>query len=110
MHPDLDRLIAEDEMARASVEAAAAAGERRIEAARVGIAAARDRRLRELAQQVDETVDAIRNASERDAALRREHRKAFETERSTAAAATLDEAVALLVSVVRDGAFPRETG
>lgn len=110
VHPDLERIVVEDEMARAAVDAAAAAGGRRVDAAHADIAQARDQRLRELAQQVDDAVAAIRSASERDSALRREHREAFGRERAAASATAVDEAVALFVAIVREGAPPRGTG
>jgi len=108
VHPDLERLIAEDEVARASVAAASDAARRAVDAARAELAQARDERLRELQRRLDADVEAIRRESLRDAATRQGRRAAFDRERADAAAAAMDEAVALCVAVLRGGPAPPE--
>ena len=103
MHPDLERIVAEDEIGRAAVDVATAEGHTRIEAARHEIAASRQASLSELERQLTTAIAAIERDTDAEVDRRRTRRTAFERERVAAGRAALDDAADLFVSIVRDG-------
>jgi predicted NBD/HSP70 family sugar kinase len=103
VHPDLERIIGEDEVARAAVDAAAARVAASLDAVKQALASERERRLGELRARVNATVAAIVADSDAEVARRRAARESFERERAAAAAAAIDAAVDLFVTIVRDG-------
>ena len=88
-------------MARASLAAAAQTAAQALAVVREEVARARDERLRQLTAQVDLAVNDIRAATDRETAARRERRAAYEQERAQAAAAIVDDAVAICVAIMR---------
>ena len=103
MHPDLERIIGEDEIARAAVDAATTRSHAGLESARQELAVARERRLAELRERVDATVAAIGAESDAEIVRRRAARESFEKERAAVSARATDEAVTLVVAILREG-------
>jgi len=103
---DLERLVAEDEVARTAVASAKAAALRDLDALREQLARERQARLLAKAAEVDAAVDAILVNARKDAAARRDRRAAYERERAAAADAALTDAVAACVAVLRGDGEP----
>jgi hypothetical protein len=100
---DLDRVISEDEIARAGVERAAAAVRERVEAERARIAGERPARLRLLAEKVDEAVARILADADRDVAARRAHRERLMNEHVARGEHILEGAAGAFAGIIRDG-------
>ncbi len=103
MHLDLERVVAEDETARAQVDTAASMARARVAAAQAELARARDDRLHRLQQQVDEAVATILEDTDREVTRRRSQRERDARERAARADAILESAVDVYVRIVRDG-------
>ena len=103
MHPDLERIVVEDEVGRAAVDAATVKAQEGIEAARQELAASRQARRDDLERQLHASIDAIEREIDAEVERRRSRRALFERERLTGAGAAFDEAVDAFVSIVRDG-------
>lgn len=107
MHPDLERIIGEDEIARAAVDAATARAQASLESVRHELAATRERRLTDLSERLDATIARIAADSDSEIARRRTAREGFERERAAGAARATNEAVDLFVSILREGSRER---
>ena len=105
MHPDLERIVTEDEIGRATVDAAAARSQARLEASRQTLADARQARLRELQERLAAAVKAIDDETERAVMNRRAQRASFERERRARSSATIDDAAAVFTAIVREGSI-----
>ena len=103
MNAQLDRVLSEDESARAGVERAAATVRERIETERVRIGADREAHLRLLAAKVDEAVARILADAEHDVAERREHRIAWMREHAAHADDLIDAAARAFADIIREG-------
>ena len=103
MHPDLERLLSEDEMARAGVDAAAAAAATRLDVVRADVARQHEERLRQLQRDLDATIAEIVARADRDVSARRAKREALTREHAAGAAGFVDRAVEAFVQIVRDG-------
>ncbi|MBI3403046.1 MAG: hypothetical protein HY048_16660 [Acidobacteria bacterium] len=107
MHPDLERLISEDETARAGVDAASSAARARLEAVRADVACQREARLRQLDQALERSVTQILDEADREAGRRRARREAHSREAAARGAALVDRAADLWVRIVREGPAPK---
>lgn len=107
MHPDLERLISEDETARAGVNGAASAAHARLEAVRAGVAREREARRRQLEQALDDSVTQILAEADREVARRRARREVHSREAAARSAALIARAADLWLQIVREGASPK---
>jgi hypothetical protein len=96
---DLDRIILEDEAARAAVERSGAAARDRVEAERMRLEADREARLRILTGRIDEAVARLLADAEHDVAERRARRERWLKEQAARFEA-LREAGALTVATI----------
>ena len=103
MTAELDRVIGEDEIARAGVERAAAAARERVEAERARLAEERAARLRLLAEKVDEAVARILADADRDVAARRAHRQRWMHEHIARGEHLMEGAAGAFAGIIRDG-------
>ena len=108
MSADVERLLAEDEAARAGVDAAETRARDQIARVRAEIAAARAARLAELERQVGRTIADIGDAGEREAERRRTVRNARARERAQRASALVTDAAAIWVRIVRCGSGTKD--
>jgi hypothetical protein len=103
MHPDLERIVAEDDIGRAAVDAARAAARARVDAARETIARQRAARLGVAERQLDQEIAAADAAAEREFAARRERRETFVREQEARAAGLVDAAADVYMRIAREG-------
>lgn len=103
MQPDLERIVSEDEVQRAAVDAAASRARARLESERARIEAGREARLAARRREIDAEVEGIAAAAEREATSRRERRQRFSRDRRAAAAGVMTEAAEVYLRFVRDG-------
>jgi hypothetical protein len=103
MHSDLERLLSEDEAARAGVEAAASKKRVQLETVRADLARRRDERLRELRQELDRTVSQILAEAERELERRRAQRETRTRENAARTSTLVDRAADLWMHIVREG-------
>jgi hypothetical protein len=108
MSSDLDRLLAEDEAARAGVEAARLRAAARLERARRELAGQREARSSALQHDVDRQVAQIDVEAELEIERRRSQSEACRRERAARAGPLVERAVDLWLEVVRGS--PREPG
>jgi hypothetical protein len=108
MHPDLERLLSEDETARAGVEAAQSRARMQLEGVRADLATQRETRLRELQQDVDRTVQQILTGGDREVARRRAQRDAHARKEAERTATLVGRGADLWIRIVREG-LPRGT-
>lgn len=106
MHPDLERIVAEDEIGRAGVDAATARCRERIDGAKAAIAAERQARHDALAQQLDGALRAIDDETDREVIARQSRRESYAHERAVAAEAAVDDAVDVFIAIIRSGHGP----
>jgi hypothetical protein len=103
VNTQLDRILREDEAARAAADRAADSARDRIEAERRRLAEEREAKLQSLAARVDEAVARILADAERDVAERREHRAAWIKEHIAQADSLVEAAAASFARIVREG-------
>lgn len=103
VHPDLERVVAEDETAWAAVERATLAAKTQIETARLELARGRDARLRRAEEQVDAGVAAIRAEADREVARRRTRRDTFVRDATASGEALTSDGADIYARIVRDG-------
>lgn len=103
MDPDLERVLSEDESARASVERAASAARARLERERATIAREREDRRRILERELDAAVATRLADADREAAGRAVQRADRIRACSARADTLLDKAIETYVSILRDG-------
>jgi hypothetical protein len=108
MDEDLTAIVAADEEARARVQAARAAADTRVEAARLEIEGDYRARLEALRSAVDREIQDIDNGAARVAADRAAARAAANAVRQRKAEAALPAAAEVYASIVREGAPRRE--
>jgi hypothetical protein len=99
---DLNRIILEDETARAGVQRSAAAARERIEAEQKRLEADRDERLRLLLEKVDVAVARLLADAERDVAERRGHRRRWLKEQASRLDALAEPGAMTVVTILRD--------
>lgn len=109
MHSDLERLLSEDEAARAGVEAARSRARARLETVRAGLARQREARLRELHEELDRSVAQILAEGEREVERRRAQREAHAQEDDARAATLIERGADVWVQIIRHGASLRRT-
>jgi hypothetical protein len=97
---DLERLVSEDEVARAEVERAAAAARARVESARVRLTEARAAHLRVVERTVDDAVARILADAERAVAERRAHRERWMKEYAARADRLADAGAVLVAGIL----------
>ena len=66
MHPDLDRLLSEDETARAGVDRARSAAHANLDVARANLVREREERLRQLQQELDRMIAQMLAEADRE--------------------------------------------
>lgn len=103
MDPALERIVSEDEAARAAVEVASATTRARLQATQADLAHARAERLCHLTQQVDEAVAQIVADTDREIARRVSQRDAYARARAAQGNAIVESAVDTYLRIVRDG-------
>jgi hypothetical protein len=101
MSSDFERLLSEDEAARAGVEAARLRAAARLERARAEIAGQREARVRALQRDVDRQVEQIGDEAQREIERRRSQGDASRRERAARTAPIAARAVDLWLRVVR---------
>ena len=102
MHIDLDRIVAEDEAARAGVDRTGRSARERIERERQRLEAEREAQRQELAKKVDDAVARILADAEQDVAARRARRARWLQEHAAWAEAVIEPAAATFVGIIRD--------
>ena len=107
MDPNLEAIVAADEECRARVEAAAADGRSRVDAARQASAERRQARLEALHAALEAEERAIRSDADRARAERQTLRATYLETKQQAAEGVLAEAAELFARIVRDGRVPR---
>jgi hypothetical protein len=108
MHSDLERLLSEDEAARASVEAARSRARVALETVRADLACQREARLRELQQELDRSVAQILAEGDGEVERRRAQREAHAREDTARTETLIERGADLWVQIVRKGASLRE--
>ena len=108
MHPDLERILSEDDAARAGVDAARSHAAARLEQVRAGIGAERAARLQALGREVDDAVAQIAAEGDREVERRRVLREQRSTEVAERTAPLSAKAADVWVGIVRPGAGPGE--
>lgn len=106
MHSDLERILSEDEAARAGVDAARSRAGAQLETVRADLARQREARLRELQQELDRSVAQILAEADREVERRRAQREAGAQDQAAHAATLIDRAADLWVQIVREGPSP----
>ena len=101
MHPDLERLLSEDEAARASVERAQRKAAADLERIGHELAERRENRLRVLREQVDQAVAAVLAEGDREVERRQAQRAQSARETAERARQLVAAACDLWVSIVR---------
>ena len=101
MHPDLERLVSEDEVARAGVEAARTRARTALEAVRADLARQRETRLHALQQDIDRSNAQILAEGDRDVARRRATRDAHVRQEAARTATLIDRGADLWVRIIR---------
>ena len=107
MNPDLERLVAADEEGRAGLETVRGSSLRALEALREEFAAARAARRRQLEEDLERQLAAIRTEAEELATQRRRRREEDDGKRRAEAESLLPRATELFVRLVSEG--PRES-
>ncbi len=107
MHPDLERLLSEDETARAGVERAQSAAHANLDMARANLAREREERLRQLQQELDETIAQMLAEADREVERRCALRSAHTRANAARGAALVDRAADLWGQIVREGPPPK---
>ena len=107
MHSDLERVVSEDEAARAGVEAAAGRAREQLEAVRADLSRRREERFGELQQEVDRAFAQILAESDREVERRRAQRETHSREDAARSAALIERAADLWVHIIREGVTPR---
>ena len=102
MHIELDRIVAEDEAARAGVERSERAARERVDQERQRLDTEREARRRELSKKIDDAVARILFDAERDVTARRARRARWLEEHASQAAALLEPGAAMFVGIIRD--------
>ena len=102
MHPDLERLLSEDEAARAGVEAARSRARVELEAVRAELARQRETRLHDLQQDVEQSVARILADGDDEVARRRAQRESRARDESARTATLVDRGVELWMRIIRD--------
>jgi hypothetical protein len=106
MHPDLERLLSEDETARAGIASAQSRAGIQLEAVRADLARKRETRLRELQQDLNRTVQQILTDGDREVARRRAQRDAHARKEAERTATLVGRGADLWIRIVREG-LPR---
>ncbi len=103
MHAELERIVSEDEAARAAVEREVATARARVDAARAQLARERADRLRQLEHQRDDAVAKILVETDHEVARHQSHRETYLRQRTAAAEALFESAVDAYVRLVLQG-------
>jgi len=103
MHADLERLLAEDETARAAVDAARARARTQLETVRTDLARQRESRLRDVRQELDRTVAQILAEGDRESERRRARREAHDRAEAERTAPLIARGADLWLQMVREG-------
>ena len=102
MNVNLERIVAEDEAARAGVEEAARTTRDRLEAERKRLQEERDARRRMLSARVDAAVARILADAEHDVAVRRARHERWQQEHAHHGDTLLDRTAETFVDILRD--------
>lgn len=97
---DLERLVSEDEIARAGIERAAAAARQRVEAERSRLAEARAAHLGLIERTIEAAVARILADAERDVAERRAHRERWRKDYAARADRLVDAGAVLVAGIL----------
>lgn len=103
MHPDLERLLSEDEAARAGVEDARTRARARLDAVREELASQRHARLGELQRDLDRTLAQIRDDADRELKRRQAQRDQRGRDDAERTDTFVDAAADAWVDIVRSG-------
>ena len=106
MNADVERILSEDETARAAVDGARSRARIALEAARADLAHARQARLEQLERDLERTIADILSAGDREVARRRTAREARSRDIAARAAEGTDAAAGMWVHIVRTGVPP----
>ena len=109
MDPDLERLLSEDEAARAGVESARTRARAQLEAVRAELGEARDARSRERQRDLDRAVAGILADGDREVALRRTQREARAQDDAARSAPLVTRGAELWLQIVREGVDVRRS-
>lgn len=107
MHPDLERLLSEDETARAAVDAARSRADAQLEAVRADLARQREARFGELQQDLDRSVAQILAEGDREVEHRRALRETRAREDAARTATLVGRGADLWVHIIRAGPTAR---
>lgn len=107
VHPDLERLLSEDETARAGVDRARSAAHANLDLARASLAREREERLRQLQQALDRTIAQMLTEADREVERRCAQRNAHTRANAARGAALVDRAADLWGQIVREGPPPK---
>lgn len=107
MHSDLERLLSEDESARAGVESARSRARAQLEVVRADLARGRETRLRELQQELEESVAQILARGDTEVERRRAQREAHAREDAARTETLVERGADLWLQVIREGPLPR---
>ena len=102
MHPVLERLLSEDESARAGVDAARSTACAQLDVVRADLAHQREARLQELRRDLDQTVAQILADAESETDRRRTLREAHAREVAARTAALVERGAELWMQVIRE--------
>jgi hypothetical protein len=102
VHIELDRIVAEDEAARARVDRARRAARKRVDQERQRLEAEREARRQELSTKIDDAVARILADAEQDVAARRARRARWVEEHASRAEAVVEPGAATFVGIIRD--------
>jgi hypothetical protein len=107
MHPDLERLLSEDEAARGGVEDARARARARLDAVREELASRRHARLGELQRDLDRTLAQIQDDTDHEVERRQAQRHQRGRDDAERTDAFVDAAADAWVDIVRSGRISR---
>jgi hypothetical protein len=99
---ELERIVSEDEAARAGVERAGHAARERVDEERQRLGADREAQRRLLAKKIDDAVARILADAEQEVAARRAHRERWLTEYAARAEVLLETGAVAFVGIIRD--------
>jgi hypothetical protein len=102
VHSELDRIVAEDEAARAGVGRIERSARERVNQERQRLEADRETRRRELSKKIDDAVARILADAEQDVAARRARRARWLEDHASRAEALLEAGAAAFVGIIRD--------
>ena len=107
VHPDLERLLSEDETARAGVDRARSAAHANLDVARANLAREREERLRQLQQELDRMIAQMLAEADREVERRGAQRNVHSVANAARGAALVDRAADLWGQIVREGPPPK---